>query len=252
MTLGFSLLCYNMAWLIPPGDLRMDGNMEEDWPLFKQRFQLYLKATGAVHRPSDQLVALFLTVAGPKALELYNSFQLDAKEEDDFEAVLARFEHHFTPHRNETYKRFLFRTRLQELRESLDGFVADLQLKSRLCNFGDQRESLVRDQLVLGCRDNHARQQLLLQKDELTFEDAVRICRLAEEREEARCAEGIRGHPEQSEDEKEAPLQVGDAKASKGQALRKKRRVRSTGHRTSDRQRQWENCPRKESIRTYV
>lgn len=225
-----------MALLVPPEDLKMNGDLEETWPLFKQRFLLYMKATGAAQWPSDQKVALFLTVAGPEALQVYNSFQLDPAEEEDFEVVLARFERHCVPCRSEAYERFLFRTRFQEPHESLEDFLADLQRKCRFCNFGAQRESLVRDQVVLGCRDGLARQQLL-QEDGLTLEGAVRICRLAEE-----------------EENKEAQTELRMAEKRRGQVSKRKvRRVRSLGNRMdSCWQQQCDDCLRKETFKTYV
>lgn len=222
----------------------MNGDLEDVWPLFKQRFLLYLKATGAAQWPSDQKVALFLTIAGPDALQLYNSFQLDPKEEEDFEAVLAHFDGHCLPRRNETYERFLFRTRVQGPHESLDDFAADLRHKSQFCNFGAQREALVRDQLILGCWDDRIRQQLL-QQDGLTLEDALQICRLAEAKEKEEAENGLQ-EPRTGE---EFRSQV--ANDTQGRASRRK--VRCAWRNSTDYwQRQCDDCLRKASIQTYV
>lgn len=241
-----------MALLVPPEDLQINGPLEDVWPLFKQRFLLYLKATGASQWPNDQKVALFLTIAGPDALQLYNSFQLDPKEEEDFEMVLALFEGHCLPRRNETYERFLFRTRIQEPHESLDDFATDLQHKSHFCNFGSQREALVRDQLVLGCRDDHIRQQLL-QQEGLTLEDALHICRLAEAKEKGEAQEVQNSCRAQESRTGEKPFrsQVTNRKDRQSQASRRK--VRCAWRNSKDYWRQQcDDCLKKVSIQTYV
>lgn len=194
-----------MALIAPPEELQMDQDLEETWPLFKQRFLLYMKAAGAAQWPNDQKVALFLTVAGPAALQLFNTFQLDPKEAEDLETVLAQFEGYCMPRRNEVHERFLFRTRLQEPHESIEEFAAELQHKSRFCNFGAQREALVRDQIVLGCRSGKIRQRLL-QQEGLTLEDALRVACSLQAKEEA----------QRRAIEKQTRFQVGDIRQSKG------------------------------------
>lgn len=233
--------------LVPPEELHMNGNLEETWPVFKQRFLLYLKATGAATWPGGQKVALFLTVAGPQALQVYNSFQLDPKDEDNFEVVLACFEGHCMPRRNETYERFLFRIRFQEPHESLEDFAAELQRKSHFCKFGAQRESLVRDQIVLGCTDDKLRQRLL-QQDDLTLEGALQICHLAElKAKEVQHSKDCRRLQELETAKKQFELQNG-----KEAARRKVRRVQTMSNAVDYWQQKGDLYPRKATSRTYI
>lgn len=247
-----------MALIAPPEELQMDGDLEAMWPLFRQRFLLYMKAAGASQWPNDQKVALFLTVAGPAALQLFNSFQMDPKEAEDLENVLAQFESYCMPRRNEIYERFLFRTRLQEANEPIEDFVADLQHKSRFCNFGPQREALVRDQIVLGCRSGKVRQRLL-QQEGLTLEEALRIGCSVQAKEEA----------QRRAIEKQTRFQLDDVRQSKGPVFpqqqvddikqakvpvfqQKGQQVQFVGNVRETLQQQYDNSRRRETYKTYI
>lgn len=50
---------YDMDGLTPPTGFRFDGNVAENWRLFKQRFNLYLMASGAKDKESDVQTSIF-------------------------------------------------------------------------------------------------------------------------------------------------------------------------------------------------
>lgn len=81
-----------MEQLKPPTELKLTGNVEDHWRRFKQCFTLYLTAIGATEKTDEQRIALFLTIAGPEALDVFNSFQLTADEQKNYETVLSKFE----------------------------------------------------------------------------------------------------------------------------------------------------------------
>uniref|UniRef100_H2ZRT5 Tick transposon n=1 Tax=Latimeria chalumnae TaxID=7897 RepID=H2ZRT5_LATCH len=151
----------------------------EVWKSFKQRFELYMKATNTTALPSEKKVALLLTVEGTVALEIFNSFQLTEQEDDNYDIVMNKFESYSTPRVNKTYEHFVFNSRVQLPNESIEEFVTNLKLKSRSCHFGQIQESLIRDRLVIGCSDHKVRERLL-RDCELTLEKAIRICQAAE------------------------------------------------------------------------
>jgi len=115
---------------------------------------------------------LLLTVAGRSALDVYNTFVFTENEKDKYEAVIEKFEQYCTPRKNEAYKRYVFRTRLQNESENL-------RLKSQSCNFGMLCDSMIRDQIVIGVQDKRVRMQLLKETD-LTLERAIKICQASE------------------------------------------------------------------------
>lgn len=142
-----------MEQLKPPAELKFTGNVEEQWKRFRQRFKLYLTALGATGKDDKQKTALLLTVAGPDAIDVFNSFQLTYEEQQNYELVMSHFEQFCTPKKNETYERYVFNCRCQSETESVEEFITDLKLKSQTCNFGDLANSLIRDRSIMGVRD---------------------------------------------------------------------------------------------------
>ena len=67
----------NTGVLPPPSPLELTGNVAESWKKFKQRFQLYLDATGGSEKEDKQQTSIFLHVFGEAALEVYNMFKGD-------------------------------------------------------------------------------------------------------------------------------------------------------------------------------
>lgn len=165
--------------LKPPESLKWTGNVDENWRAFKQQFHLYVTAMGLETKPDTRKVALLLTVAGPQAIEVYNTFVFDAPEDNDkLDVVLGKFDAHCTPKKNETYERYMFRSRMQH-QEPIESFVTALRLKAQSCNFGTLRDSMIRDQIVFGVEDKKLRERLLRETD-LTLDTAIKICQASE------------------------------------------------------------------------
>lgn len=141
---------------------------------------LYLQALRLDGKPDARKIALLLTVAGPQSVEVFNTFvYTDAEEKDKFDTVVLKFDEHCSQKKNETFERYVFRSRLQQPAENFDVFLTDLKLKARTCNFGVLHDSMIRDQLVFGIKDKKVRERLL-RETELTLAGAVRICHTSE------------------------------------------------------------------------
>ena len=169
-----------MESLKPPEPLSWTGNVDCAWRTFKQRFILYLQAIGLDSKPDARKIALLLTVAGPQAVEVYNTFvYASAEDKEKFDKVVEKFDEHCSPKKNETFERYVFRSRTQQQTESFDAFATDLKLKARTCNFGDLTDSLIRDQIVFGIHDKKLRERLLREAD-LTLAGAIKICQASE------------------------------------------------------------------------
>ena len=70
-------------------------------------------------------------------------------------------------------------SRNQENGESIDHYVTVLKTLSDTCEFGNLKESLIRDRLVFGIQDNSVRERLL-RDPELTLQSAIERVRSAE------------------------------------------------------------------------
>lgn len=169
-----------MDLLPPPERLVLSEAAAENWKKFRQRIELYFRATTPdKERTSAQKAAIFLHVAGQEAIDVFNTFPLTAEQREDYDAIVKAFEEYCTPRCNETFERYVLRSRQQQDGEPFEQFLRDIQLKAQSCNFGELRDSMVRDQIVCGIADKKLRARLLREKD-LTLETAVEFCKAAE------------------------------------------------------------------------
>lgn len=169
-----------MDSLKPPEPLNWSGNVDCEWRTFKQRFTLYLQALGWDTKPDADKIALLLAFAGPQAEEVFNTFVFASEDEDEkFEKAVGKFDKHCSPKKNETFERYVFRSRTQVQEESFVAFVTDLKLKATTCNFGQLKDSMIRDQIVFGINDQKVRERLLRETD-LTLAGAMKICHASE------------------------------------------------------------------------
>ena len=120
-------------------------------------------------------VAHFLNVVGKEGVQMFDTFTFDEdghESTDNIDHVLAKFESRCLPQRNETYERYLFNKREQELGERVDQYCTALMHICEHCGFGNLRDSLIRDRLILGVKNDRAHKKLLEQKD-LTLDKAL-------------------------------------------------------------------------------
>lgn len=155
-------------------------NHKESWKLFKQMWMNYEVATGLNEAKDEKRVATLLTMVGRDALRVYNTFKWTEKSESKkIETVVNKFEEYCNPKCNETYERYIFNNRKQEEGETIDDFVVSLKTLSENCNYGTIQESLIRDIMIIGLRDDRLRESLLRDPD-LTLETALNRARAAE------------------------------------------------------------------------
>lgn len=96
-------------------------------------------------------VKLFLYSIGSQGREIYDTmaFEILASERT-LTQVLEAFDGHCNPRKNESVERFKFFYSTQDPGESQEKFVTDLKLLATTCNFGDFKDSLVRDLIICG------------------------------------------------------------------------------------------------------
>ena len=94
----------------PMGPLNMGGNVAENWRKWKQRWNLYAKASGASEKDEATQCAIFLHTIGDEALEVYDTFTFTETEQDKIEPLIQKFESYCTPKKNTTYERYVFNT----------------------------------------------------------------------------------------------------------------------------------------------
>ena len=108
---------------------------------------------------------------------MYEGLEFD--NEDDKKGIdifLQKLRRYCIGETNEIYKRYRINKRDQGPNESLDAYVRALRTLAKTSNFRVLENSLIRDRIVIGVRDNQARKKLL-QVSKLTLKECIDICR---------------------------------------------------------------------------
>ena len=168
--------------LKPPGKLNTSGNLAENWKCYKQVWDNYSLISGLNSRTDKYKVAFLLHCIGPEGLKIYNGFQFENDTDRKIlSCVLEKFEEFTLGQTNETYERYVFNSRNQEIQESIDGYVTVLRNLAKSCNFCEcMRDTLIRDRIVLGINNNALRKKLLQQVRKLMLNQCINICRSTE------------------------------------------------------------------------
>nr|CAI5839681.1 unnamed protein product [Callosobruchus analis] len=82
-----------MEYFRPPDSL--DEYNSQNWKLYKQKFDIFLKATGKYDQPEDIKIAILLNCMGDQGLDIYNTFADDQKS--TFTKLLESFDSYFLP-----------------------------------------------------------------------------------------------------------------------------------------------------------
>lgn len=168
-----------------PGPLDVNSrNLSLTWKRWKEEILLYLDL--AVEDDAAKKRKTLLYLIGENARKVYGTFtivnaQNEAVAEADrtVEQIVAAFETYCNPKKNETVERYKFFTRSQSNGETFDEYITDLKTLAAECGFGEIRESLIRDRILIGILDGKVRERLLRESN-LSLEKCAEICRAAE------------------------------------------------------------------------
>ena len=164
----------------PPAPLKVTGDVATDWERFKSEFDNYEIATDLCDRDGKKRAAVFLACLGSAAHTLFRTFKFDNDgDRAKVDKIKEAFDKHWLGEVNVTYERYVFHQRIQQPGESIENFVADLRKLAKSCAFEQLEDSLIRDRIIIGIRDDPARRRLLQQKN-ITLADTIDACKASE------------------------------------------------------------------------
>ena len=125
------------------------------------------RISSGLHEKDDAIqIATIQSILGTKARRVLKTLPNIPGDitERTVEGILTALETYCVPRKNTTYERYVFRMTIQEDR-SFDIFVTDLRRKAEYRDFGAIKDSLIRDQIVVGINDPKLRERLLRETD---------------------------------------------------------------------------------------
>ena len=136
----------------------------EEWPKWIRRFQWFRVASGLGEKSSENQVNTLVYTMGDPADDILSSFGLTDKEMKSYDIVVDKFERYFIKKRNVIFERAKFNQRKQEDGESVNDFVTALYCLSEHCQYGELRDEMIRDRIVVGLRDSGLSEKLNLKQ----------------------------------------------------------------------------------------
>lgn len=163
---------------LQPFDCLSDpAGVAQRWRRWKRAFEYYLLAKGTVEPARRK--AILLHTAGIDAQDIFETLPEVEGDDDVFEKAMQALDNYFQPRTNVPYERHIFRQMHQQPTESTDQFVTRLRQQAELCDFGEQQDDNIRDQVIDKCKSAVLRKQLL-EKREVTLAQALDIARAKE------------------------------------------------------------------------
>ena len=160
--------------LKPP--LPFPFHQPDEWQKWKRRFEQFRQASGLSTESKQRQVSMLLYTMGEEAEDTLLSTEISEDDRKDYDKVIAKFDSFFQVRKNVIFERARF-NRKQD--ESVEQFITCLYQLSENCAYGDLRDEMIRDRIVVGIRDEAMSQKLQLDAD-LTLESAKKKVRQRE------------------------------------------------------------------------
>src|ERR1700744_6240413 len=163
-----------------PKPLVAEGNLDHNWKVFKDEYQIYMTASDKTKKTKEVQAAIFLNLVGEYGRDLYNNFNMAEAEKKDPDKILEVFGKFCPPKKNIIYEWFKFNHRSQETGELFDNFLTAIQRLIRTCEYGVQEDDILRDRIAIGINDPKLQEKLLAQNEKMDSVKVIAICRAAE------------------------------------------------------------------------
>ena len=151
-----------------------DFRTPDEWPCWKWRFEQFRQASGLTAEDDSRQISTLLYCMGDNSEDTLASTDISCADWSRYATVIAKFD----VWKNVIFKR-VFNRRNQEEGESAEQFITSLYSLADNCAYGDLKDDLIRDRIVVGICDNALSERLQLDP-ELTLEKAKKIVRQCE------------------------------------------------------------------------
>ena len=119
---------------------------------------------------------MLLHMAGPETQEVLDTL---APENNTYDKTLEALTSHVSVKRNVPFERNVFHHTKQKAGESVEKFVTRLRKLTASCEYGDQTEDQIRDQVIAACSSTELLKKLLTEP-ELMLTRVIEIAQVME------------------------------------------------------------------------
>ena len=150
------------------------GNLAAAWKLFQSQLKIYMVAKKFSELGEEEKIANALVLMGSESVPIYEQFTFSDTVEGQkktLDNVLKMFEKHCEPVKNVIYERVKFNS-MRQGDMTIHQFITAIQSQADVCEYGDMRNDLARDRIVVGVNDQKLR-EYLIDVEDLTIEKCI-------------------------------------------------------------------------------
>ena len=173
----------------PPEPFDFDSpNVSAAWKKWRQRFDLFLLASGNSTKTANIKVAILLTILGERGVDIYNNLTFkpatsadanDAEDKDDIATVLTKFEEFCNKRDPVMALRSQFWSYKRPDGQGIDAFANDLRTMAANCKFQDA-DTMLRDKLFFSIDDHNMKMKVMGDDGNASLENVMNRMRTYE------------------------------------------------------------------------
>ena len=129
-----------------------DFKRPDEWAKWKRRFEQFLVASALDKDSDERKVSTLLYCLGEEAEGVLSSTGISDESRKKYKDVISKFDAHFQARKNVIYERARFNKRDQREGETAEQYIQVLYELVESCEYGDLRDEMLRDRLVVGIR----------------------------------------------------------------------------------------------------
>ena len=136
-------------------------------------------ACGIASESEEHQISTLLYCLGEEAEDVLKSTNISDEERKSYKQVLGKMDAFFKVLKNVTFEHARFNWQTQRYGETVEGFITCLYNQAADCQYGNLRDEMICDHLVVGILDTSLSERLQVDAD-LTLEEAKQIVRQRE------------------------------------------------------------------------
>ena len=123
------------------------------WTKWKRRYEQFRTASRLQSADETRQESTLLDCMGEEAEDVLTSTGISDEDRKRYDAVMSKFDGFFKVRKNPIFERSRFNQRNQSEDESVEQYITALYHLVETCEYGDLRDEMLRDRLVVGIRD---------------------------------------------------------------------------------------------------
>ena len=149
--------------------------MAHRWERYVKSVKIYLAAKGI--NAAQRQRAILLHCAGDDVQDIAENNITDTGT--DFATLVRKLTEYFGAQNNVVFERYQFRQCTQLEGEKVDSWHTRLRIKARMCEYENQTDSIIRDQIVACCSSTKLRRKLL-ETPNISLQETLKTARSLE------------------------------------------------------------------------